>query len=233
MLNGAGVWRFRAFFAENRQTPTALPLLFSEPFAETGLLGAWEITESPTELFAGLLPDELTEAHSLPHPQKRLEFAASRTLLRCLTELVGLSYRGLVKNDFGKPALRGSDWHLSLAHDERHAAAVLHPTRPVGIDLEAPREALRRVAPRILSPAELAHANGDLHRLAVYWTAKEALYKLHGKRGLFFSTQLQIAPFDALGNPFAGFIQTPSTFLSCRILTRRLPGVVLSVGVVE
>lgn len=210
-----------------------MPLLFSEPFAETGLLGVWETAETAEELLAGLahLPDEAAEAQALPHPQKRLEFAASRTLLRHLAALAGLRYQGLTKDEFGKPSFHGLGWHLSLTHGPRQAAAVLHPTRPVGIDLEAPRESLRRVAPRILSPDELAHAGDDLRRLAVYWTAKEALYKLHGKRGLFFNTQLAVAPFEPGGGATAGEIRADGVRQVCRILVRDVAGALLAVAV--
>lgn len=210
-----------------------VPLLFSEPFAETGLLGVWKTAESVDELVAGLspCPDDRAEALTLFHPQKRLEFAASRTLLSHLADVAGLPYRGITKDDFGKPALRGLDWHLSLTHSPRYAAAVLHPTRPVGIDLEAPRETLRRVAPRILSPTELAHADGDLYRLAVYWTAKEALYKLYGKRGLFFSTQLRIALFGPDDEAVVGEIFADGVRQSCEIRIQAVAGELLAVAV--
>lgn len=224
---------FALFLRKIAKPPTALPLLFSEPFAETGLLGVWETTEAPADLLAGLasLPAEVTEVQTLLHPQKRLEFAASRLLLRHLTGRVGLPYHGLVKDEFGKPALRGLAWHLSLSHSPRYAAAVLHPTRPVGIDLEAPRDALRRVAPRILSPSELAHAGDDLHRLTVYWTAKEALYKLFGKRGLFFREQLGIRPFADTHQVLEGHILFNEEKYPCALRTRWLEGETLTVAI--
>ncbi len=188
-----------------------MPLLFTESFAKTGLLGLWEITEDAADLsrsFRGSAAD-LAEGEGISHPQKRLEFLASRVLMQTMAEAAGLRYDGLVKDTFGKPSLANHpDWQLSLTHSRRHAAAVLHPSQAVGIDLEAPSEALRRVAHRILSPTELAHAGGDLRRLAVYWTAKEALYKLHGRRGLFFSTQLSVEPFGDGDENLVGWIGT-------------------------
>ena len=196
-------------------------------------MGVWEITEPVDNLLAVLphLPDERAEAQALFHPQKRLEFAASRALLRYLSGHAGLPYQGLSKDDFGKPALRGHAWHLSLTHDERYAAAVLHPTRPVGIDLETPRETLRRVAPRVLSLAELTHAHDDLHKLAVYWTAKEALYKLYGKKGLTFSTQLRIAPFAMSDKTVPGTIHVDGSAQTFQISLRRVGDAFLAVAV--
>jgi len=210
-----------------------MPLLFTESFAETGLLGIWEITEDAADLarsFRGS-PADLAEAEGIAHPQKRLEFLASRGLMQNMAEAAGLRYGGLVKDEFGKPSLvNHPGWHLSLTHSLRCAAAVLHPLQPVGIDLEPPAEALRRVAPRILSPNELAHADGDLRRLAVYWTAKEALYKLYGKRGLFFITQLFIEPFGDEATEVVGWILTGDARMRCLIHIRNLAAGVLAIA---
>jgi phosphopantetheinyl transferase len=66
----------------------------------------------------------------------------------------------------------------------------------VGIDLEQPKEKLLKVAPRVLSNEELIDAGTDIVKHCIYWCAKEALYKLDGKGGLHFSTQLLIKPFE-------------------------------------
>ncbi|MBC7893123.1 MAG: 4'-phosphopantetheinyl transferase superfamily protein, partial [Sphingobacteriaceae bacterium] len=201
--------------------------------AENGRLGVWEITEDPADLarsFRGSTND-LAEAEGITHPQKRLEFLASRVLMQKIAAAEGLRYEGVLKDDFGKPSLvNHPGWHLSLTHSQRHAAAVLHPNQPVGIDLEAPAEALRRVAPRILSPTELAHADGNLHRLAVYWTAKEALYKLYGKRGLFFSSQLFIEPFGDEAPDVVGWILMEDSPTRCLIHIRNMAADVLAIA---
>ncbi|MFI8338733.1 beta-ketoacyl synthase N-terminal-like domain-containing protein [Streptomyces sp. NPDC085639] len=84
------------------------------------------------------------------------------------------------------PATRG--FRLSIAHKERIAVALAHPTRPVGIDVErvtADPDALVRIA---LGPAELrlaeglaAHAGTGLPAaLTALWCAKEAAAKAAG-----------------------------------------------------
>jgi hypothetical protein len=47
-----------------------------------------------------------------------------------------------------------------------------------------------------LSPTELQDAGNNLTKHCVYWCAKEALYKIDGKKGLHFSNQLNIEPFE-------------------------------------
>ena len=133
-----------------------------------------------------LTTSEQAELATISHPVQRIEWLACRVAIRQLVEAEGMTYAGLQKDEFGKPHLVGSPGHISLSHTAGWAAAVLHRFRPVGIDVEPIREQFRRVVPRVLSASEIAHANNDPKRLAVYWCAKEALYKLYGKRQLAF-----------------------------------------------
>lgn len=81
----------------------------------------------------------------------------------------------------GAPRLAGIDGvHISISHGAGFAVLswgnVAH-----GIDIEAPREQLRRVARRFVAPGEEA---GSLTSLLSLWTAKEAVYKAARTPGL-------------------------------------------------
>lgn len=67
--------------------------------------------------------------------------------------------------------------YISVSHSWHYAAIALAPY-PVGIDVEEPRGQLLRVAPRVLSEAELSSCAAP-DALLEAWTVKEALYKLH------------------------------------------------------
>lgn len=151
--------------------------------------------------------DELAGIH---HPAQRIEWLACRVVVRQLIEAQHVPYLGLQKDEFGKPHLIGSAWHISLSHTGGWAAAVLHRSRPVGIDIEPIREQFRRVVPRVLSESEIAHAAGEPNRLAVYWCAKEALYKLYGKRQLTFREHLHIEPFADGADQLTGHVRLPN-----------------------
>ena len=58
-----------------------------------------------------------------------------------------------------------------------------------------PQEKLRRLATKFLDPTELAESANHLDRLALRWSAKEALYKLHGRKRLSFADQLKTKSF--------------------------------------
>ncbi|QIP17285.1 4'-phosphopantetheinyl transferase superfamily protein [Spirosoma aureum] len=169
------------------------------------------ITEDEPTLRASLLltTPEQDDLAGISHPAQRVEWLACRVAIRQLIEAQGLVYAGLHKDEFGKPHLIGTPWHVSLSHTAGWAAAVLHRTRPVGIDIEPIRDQFRRVVPRVLSEDEIIHAAGEPGRLAVYWCAKEALYKLYGKRQLTFRDHLFIEPFDDNAEHLIGHVRLP------------------------
>ncbi|HYG01716.1 MAG TPA: 4'-phosphopantetheinyl transferase superfamily protein [Chryseosolibacter sp.] len=157
--------------------------------------GFWNITEDEkffVEEFnvTGQIPTALT------HETKRLEFASVRALLKSLLAAWKLQYNGIVKDDFGKPYLAGHSLHISLSHSFPYVAAVIHRSTSVGIDLEQRKSKLLRIAPRILNERELADAGDDITKHCIYWCAKEALVKIHGKKDLTFAENLLVDPFN-------------------------------------
>jgi hypothetical protein len=75
------------------------------------------------------------------------------------------------------------DWaYTSISHTEGWAA-VAHGDRPLGIDIERPREQLIRVGRRVISADEALDwlaSDQDLAGLTRLWAAKEAVYKRFG-----------------------------------------------------
>jgi 4'-phosphopantetheinyl transferase len=167
------------------------------------------ISEDEPTLQAGLTltVSEQEDLGSIRHPAQRIEWLACRVAIRELVDQQGLPYLGLQKDEFGKPHLVNLPWFISLSHTGGWAAAVLHRSRPVGIDIEPIRDQFQRVVPRVLSNEEIFHAQGDSGRLAVYWCAKEALYKLYGKRNLTFREHLHVEPFSDGAETLTGHVR--------------------------
>jgi 4'-phosphopantetheinyl transferase len=158
----------------------------------------WHLTETLQVLQQHLTatPEEWLEYEQITHPQKKREWLAGRQAVQELVCSKGLKYSGLVKDEFGKPHLREANAQLSMTHTAQYVGVVLHPTQAVGIDLERVADKLLRVAPKFLSAQEWTQAAGQLARIATYWCAKEALYKLHGTRKLRFREDIPIDPFN-------------------------------------
>ena len=118
---------------------------------------------------------------------RQAERAAVAELVReALGEDVTIDHRS-----DGSPTVDVPGMVISVSHCATCAAIALSD-RPVGIDVETDRSQLARVAPRVLSPAELACYSD---RLQAAWTLKEALYKAALTPGLDFRRDIQL-PID-------------------------------------
>ncbi len=169
-----------------------MPLLKMEMTAKQCGWAIWFIGETKAEL------ESLTSERSpleIISEQKQLEWLAGRTIIKSLVENCELTYEGIYKDEFGKPFLLKLPNQISLTHSFPYVAAQIDIQKSVGIDLEQPKEKLLRIAPRVMASYELVDAGKDIVKHCVYWCAKEALYKVYGRRGLIFSNHLNIEPF--------------------------------------
>ncbi|MFN3850742.1 MAG: 4'-phosphopantetheinyl transferase family protein [Spirosomataceae bacterium] len=175
-----------------------MPIFKYKKYENEVHLAVWQITESHDELLSLLPSTILTDAElaSIAHPQKQVEFFCSRLCISYLAKQIGFRYLGIKKDEYGKPFLVGSDWQMSLTHTTKFVAVVMHPTKSLGIDLEKPNPKLLKIGNRLFSDNEMDFVGYDLDKLCMLWSAKEALYKLYGKRGIFFRENLFVDEFD-------------------------------------
>jgi phosphopantetheinyl transferase len=161
-------------------------------------LGLWQITETLEELLESLDLNLIDQNHlqTITHPQKQLEFLASRLLIKTLLSNQFIDYQGIIKNQFNQPALFSLPHQVSLTHCKDYTATILHPSKAVGIDMELIREQIRRIQSKFLSEKELAFADNDLEKLTLLWTVKEALYKLYGQKKLTFKNDMAVEVFE-------------------------------------
>lgn len=155
------------------------------------MVGAWEIQED--ELFfltrLKLYENEWVKLASINHPQKRLEWLASRL---CMKEILKINHTDRVESlsaTNGKPYLSTHSHCISYTHSRKYAAAIASAETPVGIDIE---DLGRRRNPRtsylFMNEAEMdAYAADPQNELFILiWSAKESLYKVIGEQGLSF-----------------------------------------------
>ncbi|GAB4332404.1 MAG: hypothetical protein OHK0038_08090 [Flammeovirgaceae bacterium] len=186
-------------------------------------LGIWKIDETEEELKEYLHPKWLSEDFfNIQHPQKRLEWLASRCLVKKLSEKSGFEYSGIEKDDFGKPFLKNCAVEISFSHTFRYAAAILDFATPTGIDIEQIDAKFTKIAPKFLSPQELEFTQQNLEEIAYHWCAKEALYKLFGKKQLSFKNNIFIIkPFEGEG-VFEGIIEKGELKMKIRLKGEKL-----------
>ncbi|REA61253.1 4-phosphopantetheinyl transferase [Dyadobacter luteus] len=175
-----------------------MPLVHSEKIDANTTLLLWNLTEDESVLREMLgQVNNMDELASISHPQKIREWLASRLLIKKLVEEFGILYEGLHKDEHGKAFLVNNGSHISLTHTADYVAAVLNLESSVGIDMEKRSEKLIRTARKFLSEAEFEHSGNDITRLCIYWCAKEALYKLYGKKKISFKHDILIHPFES------------------------------------
>ena len=184
-----------------------MPLVHSEKIEENSTLLLWKLTESETELRVSLGSlYNFIDLDSITHPQKIREWLASRLLIKTLAEQFGIFYEGTHKDEHGKAFLVNNNSHISITHTFDYVAAVINLSSPVGIDMERIDEKLRRTAKKYLSESEYFQAGNHLSSLCTYWCAKEALYKLYGKKKISFKDSICIKPFSGEQDQIQGIL---------------------------
>lgn len=162
---------------------------------------------------------------------RRLEWLASRWLVHEL--LTGLGHEDrypVQKDEFGKPYLLGGPFQLSFSHSHGYVAVLLSD-QPVGVDLQAIVPKIDRIAKKFMREEELASLQPEtrLEHLHFYWSAKEALYKAHGRRELDFRQHIFVQPFDY--QPFSntvGRVSKGTETLSFDLYFEKMDGFVLA-----
>jgi phosphopantetheinyl transferase len=191
------VRRFYAYLRNLRSQNPDMPIIKFSKISKNSFWCMWEITETVDELKHKVVLSDMgiQEMARIHHAIKQKERMASRACVQELVRAFKKDYKGLFKDEHDKPFLIDLNWHISISHSFPYAVAIIHKKLPVGIDIEKPIDKLVKLAPRFLGPEEIDDAGDDPVKLCVYWTGKEAIFKLNGKRGLNFRRDIRIHPF--------------------------------------
>ncbi len=171
-------------------------LYFRKKLNNGAEISVWEVTESEEELLKIIsIPNEELEDLFLTRSEsRRREKLAVRALLNQVFE--DKVYLG--HHDNGSPFIQNNSTHISITHTNRFVAIITHPTEEVGIDIESIERDFSAVEKKALSEEEREDLS-DKHRnlqLAIYWCAKEAIYKRMSQHGVDFAKQMEIEKFN-------------------------------------
>ncbi len=174
-------------------------LLLKKTLENETVICIWQVDE-PADFFLQNLDLQSVEAEELAKlkGRRRLEWLASRYLVHDMLLSMGYEDRvPVLKDEFGKPHIWGNPFHLSFSHSHEMVAVILAKTA-TGIDVQFMVPKIEILAKRFMSTAELDSLRPEsrLEHIHVYWGAKEALYKAHGRRELDFRSHIFIEPFD-------------------------------------
>ncbi len=152
----------------------------------------WHITESEEELleYLSLNSAELQELTSINHPQKKREWLGARNALKSLVKPYGQFY--IHKDPNGKPFLDDPNIGISMSHAGDYGAAAINLNGMIGIDVEIERAQVLAIAKKFIHPEEKRTIPMTVEDLTRIWSAKEALYKMFGRKQLTFGTDMVV-----------------------------------------
>ena len=141
--------------------------------------------------------DEMEEISWIKSESLRKQRLAVRALLNELfDEKVYLSH-----HENGKSFLENRVTNISITHTDKYVAVILHETEDVGIDVESLDRDFSAVELKALSEDEIEDLDDDKRneQLAIYWCAKEAIFKRLSLYNVDFAEQIEIERFHPRG----------------------------------
>ncbi len=162
-------------------------------------LGVWQVSETEAELRAlsSIPSDELEEISYIKSESLRKQKLAVRALLDAMFEdKVYLSH-----HDNGKPYIENCATNISITHTDKYVAVLLNDTEEIGVDCESLDRDFSAVEKKALSEEEIDDLDDDKRneQLAIYWCAKEAVYKKMSQYNVDFAEQIEIEDFHPRG----------------------------------
>ena len=162
-------------------------------------IGVWQITETEEELkeLSSTPTDEMEEISFIRSESLRKQRLAVRALLNTMfDDKVYLSH-----HDNGKPYIENNPINISITHTAKYVAVILHEEENVGIDIESLDRDFSVGEKKALSEDEIEDLEDDKRneQLAIYWCAKEAIFKLLSRYNVDFAEQIEVERFRPRG----------------------------------
>ena len=174
-----------------------MAIYLQKELENTAKIAVWKITETEEELIelSSTPSDEMEEISFIKSESLRKQRLAVRALLN---ELFGEKVY-LAHHDNGKPHIENDSINISISHTEKYVAVILDQNDEVGIDIESLDRDFSAVEKRALSEDEIDDLDDDKmeknFQLAIYWCAKEAIFKKISKYNVDFAEQIEIEKF--------------------------------------
>lgn len=158
----------------------------------------WKLTSGSTEIhlmdYNDFEPDNYTDhltaiEHerylTFTHIRRKREFIATRILRQRIFGFEHIHYSAI-----GAPYISKVGF-LSISHSDHLVGIAFNEKYLIGLDLETPRENILDIAPKFLSEEERVYFD-EFNKLEMtrVWSAKEALYKLAGRKKIIFKKEL-------------------------------------------
>ena len=159
-------------------------------------IAVWQVTETEQELLSliSVPTDELEEIMLFRSESQRRQKLAVRALLNEVFE----EKMYLNHHDNGKPYLENCVTNISITHTDKYVAIIIHDEEEVGIDIESLDRDFAAVEKKALSEEEIEDLDDEKknEQLAIYWCAKEAIFKRMSQNRVDFAEQIEVEKFN-------------------------------------
>ena len=144
---------------------------------------------NPSNYLSKLTSIEIEKLKTFGSITRKREFVAVRILRDSLFGLEPILY-----NSLGAPYINKKGF-VSISHSKNMVGFAFNSEHPIGLDLEYPQEKIHKIQSKFISDTErqLFDTN-DRKVLTQLWSAKEAMYKLAGRKKIIFNSELLLAP---------------------------------------
>jgi phosphopantetheine--protein transferase-like protein len=159
-------------------------------------IAVWHVTETEEELIqlSSVPTDEMEEISLFRNENQRRQKLAVRALLNEVFE----EKMYLNHHDNGKPYLENCVTNISITHTDKYVAIIISDDDELGIDIESLDRNFAPVEEKALSEEEIDDLDDDKknEQLAIYWCAKEAIYKRMSQNRVDFAEQIEVEKFN-------------------------------------
>jgi len=151
----------------------------------------WDITEEEAyfKMKLEISFEEASELESLS-PKRRKEWL----LPRYIAKLISTDNQILIsKDEHNKPFFTNDDRHMSISHSKDRFAMLISNSN-CGVDIQHFTEKINIIAKKFVTEKEelILAEMPSLDRYHLIWSAKEAIYKIYGRRQLDFRKHIKL-----------------------------------------
>ena len=176
-----------------------MALYFRKKLDNKAEIAVWQVTETEEELksITSVPTDEMEEISLFRSESQRKQKLAVRALINEVFE----DKMYLNHHDNGQPYLENCATNISITHTENYVAIIIHDEEEVGIDVESLERDFSVVEQKALSEDEIDDLNDEKknEQLAIYWCAKEAIYKRMSQNRVIYAEQIEVEKFRPKG----------------------------------
>jgi phosphopantetheinyl transferase len=182
---------------------------------EKGETIVWFLSESEEWLMDQIVlsDNEIIKFNKISNSLRRRSFLAIRIMLK----EAGISEVEYLEN--GKPIINNG--FISISHSGNWLGIRYSENHQIGLDIEKIHSRILKIKDRFLSETEETEVcSGDIEKMILCWSAKEAIFKKYGGETVFFREKIKVLNIDSvkkeiavkIWNDESEFIETLSYF---------------------